>query len=385
MSGRPFFHFVLAASVASAVTSMGVAQVATRINVGNDSVDDLSTREIAPMPRAKALDADPRKRMISLKECIDIALEQGNAGLKTPGSQGSNPEIQNIQPDSGSNAQGLLSRRNQLDLQINCLLMNVEVSYWNLFAAYRNLYAQEEGLKKSFLTYRFTDTRVAVGSDPAQNRDQARAQLERFRRMVLDARGQVLESERQLRGLLGMRSDEGMMLVPSDEPTFALIAPDFQKAADEAMAHRPELLNSRLDLKAQQGKLVSVKKLYNQDLVKATELTLKRSYLQLRDTELKVLENLVQQYRQVIQTHSDIGPVQAEREALQKYVAKIDFLIALGKWNSQDYLNYLTAQQQLATAIATESQAIATYKITLATFEFAKGTIQKYNNLTTGE
>ncbi|HEV3386456.1 MAG TPA: TolC family protein [Gemmata sp.] len=385
MSGRPFFHFMLAATLASAVTSVGVAQVATTIDVGNNSLDDLSRQEIAPMPREKARDPDAHTRKITLKECIEIALEQGNSGLKMSGSQASIPEIQRIQPESGTNSQGLMSQKNRLDIQINYLLANVEVSYWNLFAAYRNLYAQEEGLKKSFLHYRYTDSRVAVGSDPVQNRDQSRAQMERFRRTVIDARGQVQESERQLRGLLGMRSNDGMRLIPSDEPTFALIAPDFQKAADEAMANRPELLNSRLDLKAQQRKLVSVKELDNRDLVIATELTLKRSCLQLRDTELKVLEYLVQQYRQVIQTHADIGPAQAEREALQKYVAKIDSLISLGKWNAQDFLNYLTAQQQLATAIATESQAIANYKKAQATFEFAKGTIQKYNNLPTGE
>ena len=39
----------------------------------------------------------------------------------------------------------------------------------------------------------------------------------------------------------------------------------------------------------------------------------------------------------------------------------------------------------MATAIATEYQAIANYNNALATFEFAKGTIQQYNNVTIGE
>jgi hypothetical protein len=60
-------------------------------------------------------------------------------------------------------------------------------------------------------------------------------------------------------------------------------------------------------------------------------------------------------------------------------------LIAIGKWNPQDFLNYLTVQQQLATAIATEYQVIANYNNALATFEFAKGTIKQYNNVTMGE
>jgi hypothetical protein len=105
----------------------------------------------------------------------------------------------------------------------------------------------------------------------------------------------------------------------------------------------------------------------------------------MRDAELKVLEYLIQQYRQVIQTHADIGPARADRETLQKYQTKMDALISNGVFNSQDFLNYFTVQQQLATAIATEYQAIANYNNSLATFEFAKGTIQKARNISVGE
>jgi outer membrane protein TolC len=365
-----------------------------------------------------------------------------------PGSQ-----LLNIQPSGGTNTQGILLQRIHLDQQkadfdirINYMLANVELAYWNLFAAYYNLYAQEEGLREAYLGYRFTDTRVLVGSDPSQNRDQARAQYERFRRTTIDARGTVLENERQLRGLLGLRSDDGTRLVPIDEPNLAPYVPDFQEAANEAMANRPEILQCRQDLKAQQLNLVLQKNLRRPDLrfvsqysvqglgtrldgsqyvdaaqtlpgnaltnmtannyqnwllglrltmplgfrdanalVREGQLSVARSYIQLRDTELKVLEYLTQQYRQVVQTHADIAPAREERKALQIYIAKIETLIAIGKWNPQDFLNYLTVQQQLATAIATEFQAIANYNNALATFEFAKGTIKQYNNVTVGE
>ena len=119
--------------------------------------------------------------------------------------------------------------------------------------------------------------------------------------------------------------------------------------------------------------------------VREGQLSLARSYYQLRDTELKVLEYVVQQYRQVVQTHADIAPARAERKALQEYIRKIETLISIGKWNPQDFLNSLTVQQQLATAIATEFQAIANYNNALATFEFAKGTIKQYNNVSVNE
>ena len=42
-------------------------------------------------------------------------------------------------------------------------------------------------------------------------------------------------------------------------------------------------------------------------------------------------------------------------------------------------------QQQFAVAIAAEFRAIADYNTSLAIFEFAKGTMQQYNNVTIGE
>ena len=83
---------------------------------------------------------------------------------------------------------------------------------------------------------------------------------------MYQARGQVLESERQLRGLLGLRSDDGVRLVPIDEPNLAPYKPDFYEAANEAIAYRPELMLARQDLKIQQLNLLLQKNLRRPDL-----------------------------------------------------------------------------------------------------------------------
>ena len=119
--------------------------------------------------------------------------------------------------------------------------------------------------------------------------------------------------------------------------------------------------------------------------VREAQLTLARSYYQLRDTELKSLEYLVGAYRRVVQSHLEIGPARAEREALQIYLGKVREVIEIGTWNPAYYQNYLTVQQQFAAAIGAEFRAIADYNTALAIFEFAKGTVQQYNNVTVGE
>jgi outer membrane protein TolC len=369
----------------------------------------------------------------------------------TPSHPGS--ALLNVQPSGGQGTEGILVSRIRLDqhkadfeARMNYLLVNVETAYWNLFAAYYNLYAQEEGLRQAFEGYQFIHIRVRAGNEPPQNEYQARAQFERFRRQVIQARGQVLDAERQLRGMMNLRSDDGTRLVPIDQPNETPYVPDFYAAANEALANRPELLMLRQELKAQQLNLLLQKNLRQADLrsffqydiaglgtrldgdefanaartvpgnaltsfgnnhfnswtigfrldmpigfrdanaaVREAQLNLARSYFQLRDQEVKFLEYLVSAYRRLVQTHAEIGPARAEREALQIYLGKVREVIDIGNWNPAYYQNYLTVQQQFAAAIAAEFQAIANYNSALAQFEFAKGTVQQYNNVTVGE
>jgi outer membrane protein TolC len=359
-----------------------------------------------------------------------------------------------IRPAGGVGTEGILitrlrvdQTRANFDLQMNYLLANVEAAYWNLYSAYYNLYAQEEGLRQAFEGYRFIRIRVELGTAPPQDLDQIEAQFHRFQGQVYQARGQVLESERQLRGLVGFRSDDGVRIVPIDDPNLAPYVPDFHEAANDAVAMRPEVMLARQELKFRQLDLMLQKNLRRPDLrsyatydmaglgtrlggstfdaingsnfpgnafgslaqnrfnswtlglrldmpigfrdanalVRQAQLNLARSYVQLRDTELKSIEYLALQYRRVVQTHAQIAPARAERESLQRYVYRIREVIRIGSWTQQYFLNYLTVQQQLASAIANESQAIAQYQIALASFEFAKGTIQQYNNVSVGE
>ncbi|MCE9560634.1 MAG: TolC family protein [Planctomycetes bacterium] len=363
-----------------------------------------------------------------------------------PGSQ-----LLNLQPSGGAGTEGILISRIRVDqakadfdVKVNYLLVNIETAYWNLYAAYYNLYAQEEGMRQAFEGYRFIQIRVETGNQPPQDAYQARAQFERFRRQVYQARGQVLESERQIRGMMGLRSDDGFRLIPIDKPNEAPFRPDFYEAANEALSNRPELLEARETVKFNQLNVQLQKNLRRPDLrlvsqydiaglgtrldgsetlaggvpgnalssftsnnfnswtvgfrldmplgfrdanglVRDSQLNLARSYFQLRDAEMKALEYLVQQYRRVIQAHAEIGPAREERKALQIYLGKIKELIDIGRWDANSYQQYLTVQRDLATSIANEFRAIADYNSALAAMELAKGTIQQYNKVSVNE
>jgi outer membrane protein TolC len=336
--------------------------------------------------------------------------------------------------------------RSEFERLMMHMLVNVEAAYWNLYSAYYNLYAQEEGYRQAYEGYRFTQARVAAGTDRPQQLNQVKAQLFQFQARVVVARGQVLENERQLRGLLGLRSDDGFRLVPVDEPNLARFTPDFYGAVNEAMAFRPELVMKRQEVKVQQLNLVYRKNLRMPDLrtfatydvaglgtrldgseligpglttpgnafsslannqfnswtlgvrlfmplgfrdanaqVREATLGLTRTYLQLRDDELRVAEQVVQKYRRVVETYEVIPPTRERRKELQMYVIRNRTRIELGQFDSSEYFNYLQIQRDLATAISEEFAAIAQYNTALAELEFAKGTALRYNNVSLAE
>ncbi len=250
-------------TLAKPLPTGGVAGITTSVDYSKFSQNAANqTQLVNPnyTPRVQFTVEQPLLRLFGVE--ANQLSSQHPGSLLLPGTQ-----------PTGGGTEGILiarlridQNRANFDVQINYMLVNVEAAYWNLYAAYYNLYAQEEGLRQAFEGLRFTKLRVDLGGAPPQDEDQIRAQFHRFQGQVYAARGQVLESERQLRGLLGLRSDDGARLVPIDEPNLAPYKPDFHEAANDAIAYRPELMLARQDVKFRQLDLLLQKNLRRPDL-----------------------------------------------------------------------------------------------------------------------
>jgi outer membrane protein TolC len=322
-------------------------------------------------------------------------------------------------------------QRAEFERLVNFMLANVELAYWNLYGSYWNLYAQEQGLRFAYAAWAINKARYEAGRIPIQDYAQSRQQYEQFRGQRITALGQVLENERQLRGLLGMPVDDCVRIVPCDEPTLAPYQPDWCTAVNEALALRPELVLARQDLKFRQLDLIAQKNLLLPDLrffstydinglgnqldgpapvnafqslasnhfndwelglrmqiplgyrdansaVRAARLNLARSYIVLRDQEIKTVNFLALQYRHLFEFHEQI---QAQRSlrlaAAQQLEARYkEFLAGRG---TLDFL--LEAQRVWAGALSAEYTAIVQYNQSLVGFEAAKGTLLHYDNV----
>jgi outer membrane protein TolC len=338
---------------------------------------------------------------------------------------------------NGGSAGGILIVRVRFDQQraeferlVNFMLANVERAYWVLYGAYGRLYAREQALRFSFETYKVIKAGYEAGRVKAADFYQTRGQYEQFRAQRLDGVNQVLENERQLRALLGLPIDDGCRLVPCDTPTLAPYHPDWCSAAEDCLAHRPELFLMRQEVKAAQLNVRLAKNNLLPDLrayatydfnsigtrldgpdennafrnlahgnfsdwavgmrmtvpigyrlahaqLRMAELYLAREMESLKDQERKMLRYLAQQYRLLSSTYELIRANRAQREAFGEQL-RAGFQEVLAGRITVDRL--LESMRFWSAAMDAEFNSVADYNNALAAFEFAKGTILQHNN-----
>ena len=354
--------------------------------------------------------------------------------------------IPGLRPSGGQGSEGILvtrvrtaQARLQFDAQINDMLISVETAYWNLYSAYYSKYAQEVGLSQSFDLYSKLKDRTDKGVGAPYLKAQAAGQYYFFRVQVLTAKQQVLEADRVLRNLLGMRSD-GTLFVPADAPAKGRYSPDINVVKKEALENRPEVLIARQEIKARQLDLLNQKNLRMADvrlfgsydvnalgrgltggapdnalsnlrlnqfnswqvgvrvdipigfrdanaLVRQSQLSLWKGYYQLTDSERKVHEGLVEAFRLM-----DVGyETNVFNEARRKFLTDVvqQQEARLGAITQEDFIGQLNAliqsQRDLATAISDQYRGLANYNTGLARLEYVKGTIQAYNNISVAD
>jgi outer membrane protein TolC len=346
----------------------------------------------------------------------------------------------NLRPSGGTQVEGILitrlryeQSRAEFERRVAILLLNVEAAYWQLYGAYFNLYAREQGLRQSYEVFQSNLQQFQAGRLNAADYQRSRGQFELFRAQRIQALGQVLENERQLRGLLGMPTEDGTRLVPIDAPVLSPFKPDYTCAVNEMLANRPELVIARQELKARQLDLIAQKNFLRPDLrffatydynglgsrldgpaevnalkslasgdfhnwqiglnmniplgfreahaqVRQARLQLTRSYLILNDQEIKAERFLALQYRRLDEFYEQIRALRAQRIANGEQLKVRLERVAAGQ-DSPGSLDLLTAVQQFADSLSQEFQAIVNYNITLCNFQFAKGTLLKYDNV----
>ena len=137
-----------------------------------------------------------------------------------------------------------------LEAQLQNMVTNVEIRYWDLQLAYRILEAAKDGRDAALETWRIVKAQFDAKADVnIQQVASAKGQYHLFDGQVIDAYNTLLAAESDLRFLLGISQSDGQLIRPIDEPILAPIEFDYCMSLEEALEYRPELRQQRWEIK----------------------------------------------------------------------------------------------------------------------------------------
>ena len=172
--------------------------------------------------------------------------------VRQPLLQGAGVEYNRIagpQAIPGFNQGVMLARINTdiglatFEASVRNMVSDVEVAYWELYFAYRNLDTAVVG--RDAPEDLAEDLRPVQGRQPREARSrpeaQARAQYFLFRGTAEQGLSTLYQAESKLRYMMGLAATDGRLIRPADEPTTAKIAFDWAQSNAEAIARAVEI------------------------------------------------------------------------------------------------------------------------------------------------
>jgi outer membrane protein TolC len=149
----------------------------------------------------------------------------------------------------------------QFETSVRNLVSDVEIAYWELYFAYRNLDAVVGGRNSALQTWRKVHELYVVGArgGEADKEAQAREQYFLFRSSVETALTSLYATESKLRYIMGLAATDGRLIRPADEPTTAKVCFDWADTHAEALCRSVELRQERWRVKQRELELIAAK------------------------------------------------------------------------------------------------------------------------------
>ncbi|WP_254509270.1 TolC family protein [Anatilimnocola floriformis] len=144
----------------------------------------------------------------------------------------------------------------QLKDAVQTQVRSVIEAYWSLIAARIDVWATEQQVAQAKFAHQFAQQRFKVGIRNGSDQAQARTSLANFQANLINARNAVLQREAVLRNLLGLPPWDEVQLTPTTEPASERFEPDWLQIVELAAQQRPDLIELKLILEADEQQLI---------------------------------------------------------------------------------------------------------------------------------
>ena len=132
-------------------------------------------------------------------------------------------------------------------------------AYWSLVAARTDVWARRQQLEQLEQTVRRADARYRKDFDNRADLAQAQLALANIKANVVTAEGNVLLREAALRNMIGVTPSDGTIYIPTTPPIHERFIPDWDQMLQLAEERRPDLIELKLILEADQQQLLIAK------------------------------------------------------------------------------------------------------------------------------
>lgn len=157
----------------------------------------------------------------------------------------------------------------EFEVQVRNLVRDVEVAYWDLYVAYRNVATTMVGRNSAQATAQFARLNLEGGTGTRQDLAQATEQYFQFKGQLESAfaganlpgvdRLGVTGAERALRERMGLSPTDGRLMRPITEPTIARVEFDWDESVAQALYLTPELRRTKTRIKQNELELITAK------------------------------------------------------------------------------------------------------------------------------
>ena len=324
------------------------------------------------------------------------------------------------------------------------LVRDVEISYWNLYFAYRDLEAKIARRDASLQTWRIVQAQLELGRADGEREALAREQYYAAKSAVEDSLtgisgtpGGVHASERLLRRLLGLPTNDGRLIRPSDNPIRMDVLFDWEESVTEALWRRAELrrqkwvierrelellaaenfLQMRLDMVGQYRwrgfgdqllgdgppNTSTYQDLFDGDLQGwqfglqlSTPIGNRQAHSAFRHAELQLARERALLREQELQITHDLADAFAELDRSFQ-VAKTNFNRAIAAQQQVDPIqakyeagealleNVLDAQSRAADATSAFYRSLVQYSVAIANLHYSRGSLLDYHQIQLNE
>lgn len=132
------------------------------------------------------------------------------------------------------------------------MLTQIEIAYWDLYNSYRQFEVAKESVENAIKVYNIEKDNFEIGGSQRSTKATVSRAAEQYYNFVSNlntAYAELQRRETEMRFLLGLSSNDGNFIRPTDEPTIGETDFDWYQSINEALVLRPNLRIKQFEIK----------------------------------------------------------------------------------------------------------------------------------------